>query len=290
MPSLVTRYRWAPISAASSPGIEQHVDRIEARQRGGAEFRAAAQEVAQVGADQRAGAVDVHAHDRRPVGALVERQQIAGEGHHHRQDQQHDADHPVELARVLVGAEEERAPHVQEHEDHHHARAPLVHAADELAEEHVVGDVADRFVGPARGVGAVVHRQEHPRDGLGEEREHRGRAERVEPVRALRHLAEHQPAGGAAQRGALVDPVDDADARLPAASSTGPGLAVALARARRRGSFSGAGSGGRGAWAAFGAVWQLRVSGRRAATGTGTGRCRRAARRGRAGRSAAARC
>ena len=33
----------------------------------------------QVRADERAGAVDVHADDRRPVGALVERQQVAGE-------------------------------------------------------------------------------------------------------------------------------------------------------------------------------------------------------------------
>ena len=108
VPSFATRYRCAPISAAIAPGHEQHVDRVEARQRRRAELGAAAQEVRQVRADERAGAVDVHAHDRRPVGALVERQQVAGERHRHRQDQQHDADHPVELARVLVGAEEER--------------------------------------------------------------------------------------------------------------------------------------------------------------------------------------
>ena len=43
--------------------------------------------------------------------------------------------------------------HVQEDEDHHHGRAPLVHAAHELAEEHVVGDVADRLVGAASATG-----------------------------------------------------------------------------------------------------------------------------------------
>src|SRR6202035_1698485 len=46
-------------------GYEQHVDRIEARKRGGAEFAASAQEVAEVRSHQRPGAVDVHAHDRR---------------------------------------------------------------------------------------------------------------------------------------------------------------------------------------------------------------------------------
>src|SRR5664280_1045569 len=60
-------------------GHEQHVDRVEARERRRAEFRAAAQEVAEVGPEQRAGAVDVHAHDRRPIGALVEREQVARE-------------------------------------------------------------------------------------------------------------------------------------------------------------------------------------------------------------------
>ena len=274
-------------------GDQQHVDRVEARQRGRPEFGAGSQEVAQVGADQRSGAVDVDAHDRRPVGALVERQQVAGEGHHHRQDQQHHADHPVQLARVLVGAEEERAAHVQEHEDHHHARAPLVHAADELAEEHVVGHVANRFVRAAGGIRAVVHRQENAGDGLREEGEHRRGAERVEPVGALRHLAEHQPAGAAAQRGALVDPVDDVDpGRLGALGHAALAVALAGARGRRleRGGDWGCRKLGHGlrtggqrwslAW-----TWLGPELARGGATGRGTARRRPAARPGRAARS-----
>ena len=56
VPSLATRYRWAPISAAIEAGHEQHVDRVEARQRRRAELGAGAQEVGEVRADERAAA------------------------------------------------------------------------------------------------------------------------------------------------------------------------------------------------------------------------------------------
>ena len=234
MPSLVTRYRCAPISAAITPGDQQHVDRVEARERRGAEVRAAEQEVRQERSDERAAGVDVDTDDRGPVRALVERQQVAGEAHRQRQDQQHDADHPRQLARVLVGAVEEHPPHVQEDQDDHHRRAPLVHGVHELAEEHVVVDVADRLVGAAGRVGAVVHRQEHPGDRLVEEREQRRRAERVGPVDPARNLAEQQPAKATRHRGALVEPVDDGD---PGLDRRGVGcyLAVRFARLLRPG-------------------------------------------------------
>ena len=195
------------------PRHQQHVDRVEAGQRRRPELGAGAQEVTQVGADDRAGAVDVDADDRGPVGALVERQQVAGEGHRHRQDQQHHADHPVELARVLVGAEEEGPAHVEEDQDHHHAGAPLVHPVHELAEEDVVVDVGDRGVGLGRR-GRVEHRQEDAGDGLDDEGEEGRRAERVEPVGPLRHLAVEHPGEEAAGAGALVDPGEDVDGRL----------------------------------------------------------------------------
>jgi len=192
---------------------QQHVNRVEARESGRAELRAGPQEIAQVGTEHRAGAVDVDADDRGPEGALIEGQQVAGEGHRHRQDQQHDADHPVELARILVGTEEEGAAHVQEDQNHHQARAPLVHAVHELAEEDVVVDVGDRGVG-LRGRGRVVHRQEDPGDSLGDEGEERGRAERVEPVGPLRHLAVEQAGEEAGGGGALVDPGEDVNRGL----------------------------------------------------------------------------
>ena len=88
-------------------------------------------------------------------------------------------------------------------------RAPLVHAAHELAEEDVVGDVRGGLVGAGR-VRLVVHRQEDAGDRLRQEGEHRGRAERVEPVGALRDLAVEEAAQERAGAGALVEPADDA--------------------------------------------------------------------------------
>ena len=211
------------------PGHEQHVDRVEAREGRRPELRPGAEEVAQVGADDRAGAVDVDADDRGPEGALVEGQQVAGEGHRHRQDQQHDADHPVELARVLVGAEEEGPAHVEEDQDHHHARAPLVHPVHELAERDLVVDVGDRGVGLGRR-GRVEHRQEDAGDGLDDEGEEGRRAERVEPVGPLRHLAEEHAGEEAAGGEPLVDPAEGVDRRLFAAVEQ----LVAVARALRR--------------------------------------------------------
>ena len=194
-------------------GHEQHVDRVEAGQRRPSELGAATQEVGQVGADQRPGAGDVHAHHRGPEGALVERQEVAREAHHHGQDQQHDADHPVELARVLVGAEDEGARHVEPDQDDHHAGAPLVHAAHELAEEDVVRQVGDRRVGLGRGR-RVVHRQEDAGHRLHGEREQRRRAQRVEPVGALRNLPVEHSGEEAGPAGALVDPTDQVGGRF----------------------------------------------------------------------------
>ena len=202
-----------PDQGDDRPGQKQHVDRVEAGEGRRPELGPGAEEVAEVGADDRARPVDVDADDGGPEGALVERQQIAGEGHRHRQDQQHHADHPVELARVLVGAEEEGPAHVEEDQDHHHAGAPFVHPVHQLAEGDVFVDVGDRPVGLGRR-GDVEHRQEDPGDGLDDEREEGRRAERVEPVGPLRDLAEKHPGEEPGRRRPLVDPGEDVDRPL----------------------------------------------------------------------------
>ena len=99
------------------------------------------------------------------------------------------------------------------------------------------------------GSGFVVHGQEHARDGLGHEREHRGRAQRVEPVRALGHLAVEEAAQERADAGALVEPADDLGAALGRAvlELVGPaGLGAVGLLARRAVGRAGAVLGGRG--------------------------------------------
>ena len=102
---------------------------------------------------------------------------------------------------------------MQEDQDDHHRRAPLVHAAHEEAQEHVVVDVLHGRVGLGRRR-AVVHGEEDARHRLREEREHRGRAERVVPVGALRDLAVEEAAQERPAAGALVEPRDGRDRDL----------------------------------------------------------------------------
>ena len=67
-----------------------------------------------------------------------------------RDQQQHDADDPVELARLLVGAGVEDAHHVEEDDEHHQVGRPPVHVADELAEADARLEVLHVAVGGAR--------------------------------------------------------------------------------------------------------------------------------------------
>ena len=121
-------------------------------------------------------------------------------------EQQH-ADDPVQLARVLVRAEQEHARHVEEHQDDEHARAPAVHAAHEPAEREVVRDVLDRLVRAVR-VRLVVHREDHAGQRLDDERRQRRRAERVEPADVARNLAEEEVLDAADEARALLEPVE----------------------------------------------------------------------------------
>ena len=189
-------------------GHDKHVKCVETGERGGREVGTGPQEVSQVRTDHGAGGGDVVGHDRRPEGTLVEGQQVTGETHDHGQDQQHDADDPVHLARVLVGTEEEGPGHVQEDQDDHEAGAPLVEAAHELAEEDLVGHVGDRGVG-LRGRRRVVHRQEHAGDGLHHEDEHRRRTQGVEPVGPLGHVTGQKCGVDGGAGGARVEPAGD---------------------------------------------------------------------------------
>ena len=77
-----------------------------------------------------------------------------------RQHQQDHADTPVEFARLLVGAGQEDAKHVQPDRDDHQVRRPAVHVAQQLAERDVVlqvENVAERL--HLRGV-VVEHQQD----------------------------------------------------------------------------------------------------------------------------------
>ena len=205
-------------------GDHEHVQRVELAQRIGGDLGAAGEELRQERPDHRRRPVQVDPDHRRPVGGLVPGQQVAGEALQHPHREQEHADDPVQLARVLVGAEEEDPRHVEEHQDDEDAGAPLVHAANEPAEREVVGDELDRLVSRF-GIRLVVHGEHDARDRLDEEGRQRRRAERVEPVRVPRHLAEEEVLDSADEAGALLEPVERVE---------GDVLELLAARGRRR--------------------------------------------------------
>ncbi len=79
---------------------------------------------------------EVRADRDRPVRQLVPGEQIAREGEAERDQQQHHADDPVELAGFLVGTGVEDAHEMERDDEHHEVRRPAVHVADQLPEAH----------------------------------------------------------------------------------------------------------------------------------------------------------
>ncbi len=119
-------------------GNDEDVQREEARERWSADDGAAEHQVDERAADPGNAAHDGSADAEAPVGVLIEAQDLAGEGHAEREEQQEDADDPGELARIFVGAEEEDLHHVDEHDGDHEVRSPAVNGAQKPAEGDLV--------------------------------------------------------------------------------------------------------------------------------------------------------
>ena len=96
----------------------------------------AANPLDQVRADARNGAEQVDDDLRAPVRHVAVRQHVAHEGFgHERQVDQH-ADDPQQFARRLVAAVQERARHVQVHDDEEERRAHRVHGLEQPPVRH----------------------------------------------------------------------------------------------------------------------------------------------------------
>ena len=100
---------------------------------------------------------------------------------------------------------DEHAQHVDEDHQHHQTGAPVMDAADQPAEGHIVHDVLDAVVGVI-GRGGVIDGQEDARQPLQNKKEQTGRAERVPPV-AFRFGAVKQVFVHIVQAEAFIQPV-----------------------------------------------------------------------------------
>src|SRR5216683_2258135 len=105
IPSLSTRSRWIPTNAISAPGI---TNTWSAKKR-----------------DSVAAAM---------IGPPSKTQDLTGESHPERHQEQKDSHDPGELPRVFVGAEEEHLHHVNRDNREHEVRAPAMQSSNEPAD------------------------------------------------------------------------------------------------------------------------------------------------------------
>ena len=82
-------------------------------------------------AEKRNAADNGYADPQSPVGILIEAQDLSGERHAQRHQQQEDAKNPGQLAGKFVGAEQKHLAHVDEHHRDHEVGAPTVDGAQE---------------------------------------------------------------------------------------------------------------------------------------------------------------
>ena len=121
-----------------------------------------------------------------------------------------DAGQPRQLARILVGPEQEHLHHVEQDDRHHEVRSPPVHRAQEPPERLLV--VEDEQAGLGLACRRDVdERQADPGHELQHEQHQAGAAEHVRPAR---RAPRDGVRGGLADRGAdlqaMVDPVPTA--------------------------------------------------------------------------------
>ncbi len=176
-------------------GQQQDVQRVEAADDLVARELPAEQQEGGPGADER-DALDHAVDDPQAVaGEQVIGQRVAGEALAHGEDEEDEADHPVELARLAERAGEEHPEHVHADAGDEHQRGPVVDLADEQStadvERQPQGRVERRgHLHAAHGqVGALVVRRDHR--GLEEERQERAGEEHRDEA-PQRDLAEHE--------------------------------------------------------------------------------------------------
>jgi hypothetical protein len=130
---------WTPTPASSRPGMTKTCSVKKRDSVAAADNRSAEHQMDQRRADNRHAARDNGSADAQaPVGVLIEAHHLAGKGHAQREQKQNHADHPGELARKFVSAEEKDLHHVDEHDGDHEVRTPAMQRAQIPAEGDVV--------------------------------------------------------------------------------------------------------------------------------------------------------
>ncbi len=125
---------------------QQDVDRVEPGDEVGPGELPAEQEHRDVRADDRHGQDRALREADTGAGEQVVRERVAGETGEHAEDEQQEAEQPVDLTRLAERAGEEDAHHVHEHAGEEDDRRPVVDLPDQQTAAHVEADVERRLV------------------------------------------------------------------------------------------------------------------------------------------------
>jgi len=140
---------------------QEHVGRVEPRERGASHVVARDDEAREpISDDRRPRRLFCRDHDR-PERVLVPPQELPGEGHRERCEEEERPGEPVRFAGELEGSEQIHLRHVDKDEDHHRARPEIVHSAHDRAEGRIVTNELQRVVRAVR-CGDIRHRQTDP--------------------------------------------------------------------------------------------------------------------------------
>src|SRR5262249_37770167 len=199
---------------------EKYVHREESRQRASRDDRPAEQKMDERVADARRSRRNRRTDPEPPVGVLIPAEDLAGEGHAERAEEQEDADDPRELARVFVGAPQEHLDHVQRHDGDHRIRAPEMQRAQEPAERSLEVQIEQALI-RAVGRGDVDERETDARRDLQHEQRERRAAEDVPPAR---RAARHRVVGAGPHRAAEASPPLEQAERETQGSASHTGL------------------------------------------------------------------
>ena len=123
---------------------QQDVDRVEPGHEVAAGELPAEQEHRQVRADDRHGQDRALHEADTGAGEQVVRERVTGESGEHAEDEQQEAEQPVDLTRLAERTREEDAHHVHEHGREEDQRRPVVDLPDQQTTAHIEGDVHGR--------------------------------------------------------------------------------------------------------------------------------------------------
>jgi hypothetical protein len=146
-----------------------------------------------------------------PIAHLTPGQDIAHKGRGHHQEINHEAEHPNELARCLVGAVVKAAENVDVRHDEEEARAVHVRVAQQPAGVDVAHDQLVHGIERTVARRVIVHRKDDARDDL-DGQEDAGKNAEVPPVvEVAGHgiTAADGTVGEARKRQALIEPAHD---------------------------------------------------------------------------------